>query len=326
MKCRDLLCSTGRELVNKICLLRVSPNNNKCYSVFIKMTYVGELADMLADAGTDETFLDTIELRLAALIEGFNDKASRFDVFIKRKSVSSVELVEYIVVHVIFAPSDKGNDIQNKIEYKLHKQTVSIHYFEIPFSFLTELVSYNVTVHETETVITVPNTDHKSTADILKMFYTKQLDNNKNNICSFEEVDSFKRIDLCLHIKTSFDEIPMTLENDFLYVPGNLTLSKWEYGIHGKDVLICLDNFEVLYEKLTSSVTENSRSINNEQAHPKQLLSLVCVCLSITCLLVTIAIYTAFSELHSQPGVNNIILSACLLLAQVFYQFGAGQI
>ena len=36
-------------------------------------------------------------------------------------------------------------------------------------------------------------------------------------------------------------------------------------------------------------------------------------------------IYIRFSELRSQPGINNLILCICLMGAQAVYQFGAGQ-
>ena len=285
------------------------------------MTYKGELG-LFHDTVVGEAFINNVELRLAALIKGFYDEAISLDLFTKTKSVSSDEPVEYIVLRVTLAPSDKGIDIQNNIEYKIHMQTININFSW----FFVELVSYNITDQKNETIITVPK-QNQMPIDILKRSRTKQIGNNTLSVCLSDEVDPFKKVDLCPHIKTSFDEIPMTLENDFLYAPGNLTLSMWEYAIHGNDILICLDEFEILYEKLTTPFTDTkpSGTMKNDRVRPKQLLSLVCVCLSIACLLVTIVIYTAFSELHSQPGINNIILCACLLLAQVFYQFGAGQ-
>ena len=41
--------------------------------------------------------------------------------------------------------------------------------------------------------------------------------------------------------------------------------------------------------------------------------------------MVTIVTYTALTDLHSQPGINTITLCVTLLLAQIIYQFGAGQ-
>ena len=233
--------------------------------------------------------------------------------------------MEYLVVQLIVVQSDKGRDILANIAYALHKQRLSLYYFEIPFNFSTELVTYDITTSENEMVIVIPGEDPKA-ADVLKVAHSKQIGNVKNNVCPLkEEVSPFKNIDLCVHVKISFGEIPMRLDNGILFGPGNLTLSQWEYDINGKDVLICYDDFVIFYEHLQMPVKDETQSIISKRVHPKQMLSLACVCLSIVCLLATISIYTKYTELHSQPGVNNIILCVCLLMAQVFYQFGAGQ-
>ena len=319
-----MLCAPDRKRVNTICVR--SPSTNKtCYSVLVKMTYTGEEADMLSDSVEDDTFLDSIELLLADLIDGFKEKASRIDLFIKRRSIVSGAFVEYLVIQLIVIHSSNGADILGNMVHALHKQTLSIYYFDIPFHFSTELVKYDITIFETEMTIVIPGKDRES-ANVLKVSHSKQIGHVKDNLCPIkEDVSPFKKIDLCFHVKISFGEIPMRLENGILYAPGNLTLSQWEFDINGKDVLICYDDFMILYEHLQMSVKDGTQSIISERVHPKQILSFVCVCLSIVCLLITIAIYTKFSELHSQPGVNNIILCVCLLLAQVFYQFGAGQ-
>ena len=327
MKCRDILCAENRELVENYCRIRPSQNNPACYYVLIKMTYIG--FDVL-DKVSGDAFFKALEDRLAGLIEGFYDEAISIDMFIKTKPLPH-QPVEYIFLRILIEKSGGEHDIQNATVYNVHNRKIDINLKW----FLAELVLYNVTAQgqeikdkdgEEEIFISVPK-PNKASPDILKLSQTKRVGNKSDSFCSTEEVKPFKIVDLCPHVRTSFDEMPVAIGDDLLYAPENLTLSLWEYAIRGKDVLICLDAFEILYEKLEKRVAENDqpRATKNDRVHPKHLLSLVCVCVSIVCLLITIATISTFPELHSQPGMNNIILCTCLLLAQLFYQFGAGQ-
>ena len=318
------MCAPDRERLNRICL-RSSTVHNKCATVVVKMTYIGENVDTLSDFVNGKTFLESLTTLLGDLIGGFNGRLSGIDVFIKRSSTLSVSLVEYLVVQIVVIQSAKGRDILGNMVSALQKQILSLYFFDIPFHFDTELVAYNITMSGTELTVEIPGKDSKP-ANILKVSHSKQIDNGKNNICALQDVHSpMKKTDLCLYLKTSLEEIPVRLEKGIMYGPGNLTLTQWEYDIIGNDVLMCFDDFLILYAHLQVPPAVTNQSVRSESIHPKQILAFACVCLSIVCLLVTIAIYSKFAELHSQPGVNNIILCTSLLLAQVFYQFGAGQ-
>ena len=109
----------------------------------------------------------------------------------------------------------------------------------------------------------------------------------------------------------------------------NISFSDWEYELNLDKVHLCIADYNRIYWKLsarnsTGSTDSKLRQTSNSVG-PKEMVSFICICLSIVCLLVTIVVYILLTDLHSQPGVNNIILCIFLLLAQSFYQFGAGQ-
>ena len=54
-------------------------------------------------------------------------------------------------------------------------------------------------------------------------------------------------------------------------------------------------------------------------------VTLVFVCLSIICLLITLFTYMLFPTLKSQPGINNMILCTCLIAGYLLFTFGIGQ-
>ena len=322
MICRDILCAEERELVDNACRIRPSQSDSSCYYMLIKMTYVGEV-DLLQDKVVEDTLIDNLEFRLADLIPEFYDEAIKMDIFIKRNVMSHNQSLEYIILRILIEPNNvEGHDIQNATIHSIHEKEIDIN----SDKFVAELVLYNITTQGDGIFITVPN-QNRASPDILLLSKTKMVGNKSDTICSIENVMPFKKVDMCPHVKATFDEMAFVLKDDGLHGPGDVTLSSWEYAILGKDILICLDAFEIMYEKIAKLAARNdqSKATKTDKVHPKHLLSLVCVCLSMTCLLITIAIISTFSELHSQPGINNIMLCTCLLLTQAFYQFGAGQ-
>ena len=52
------------------------------------------------------------------------------------------------------------------------------------------------------------------------------------------------------------------------------------------------------------------------------IVTLILVCLSVMCLLLTLLTYSIFPVLRSQPGINNMILCVCLTFGYLFFTFG----
>ncbi|XP_046554440.1 putative adhesion G protein-coupled receptor E4P [Haliotis rubra] len=75
--------------------------------------------------------------------------------------------------------------------------------------------------------------------------------------------------------------------------------------------------FTTVHTKNGSNVSLVSASVL-----AKQILSVVCVSLSLICLLLTFITYCVFPTLRSLPGKNNMFLVGCLFLAQLLFQFG----
>ena len=67
------------------------------------------------------------------------------------------------------------------------------------------------------------------------------------------------------------------------------------------------------------------QTLDQDAGLPQGILSLVCSCISIFCLILTLITYCLFHELRTQPGINNIALVICLIIAQALFQFGSDQ-
>ena len=174
------------------------------------------------------------------------------------------------------------------------------------------------------------------------IFITSQFDTSKidtlctkfdppydTDFCGDRSITEFSKLLYCLFIKLSFDELDISVQNDFLIVTKNAvvikTLHKWKYRLSEGGVFICLEDYMPVYHAVPEAATVSDTNSTLEHTGPKRILSFICICLSLICLLITIVIYIKFSELRSQPGINNLILCICLLGAQADYQFGAGQ-
>ena len=120
-----------------------------------------------------------------------------------------------------------------------------------------------------------------------------------------------------------FDQGKMTIHirNMEANVQPDIYLVK--YVSNQSTVYICAEDFVTLSEQLNLSSTSDSADLDS--ISPQGILSLICTCISLLCLLLTLITYSLFQILRTQPGVNNIPLVICLIIAQSLFQFGTNQ-
>ena len=90
-------------------------------------------------------------------------------------------------------------------------------------------------------------------------------------------------------------------------------------------VYVCADDFLISAAKRYQKQETHHQSSTDDGVSAQGILSLVCTCISILCLILTLITYALFQELRTQPGINTIALVTCLIIAQTLFQFGSGQ-
>ncbi|KAH3800202.1 hypothetical protein DPMN_153832 [Dreissena polymorpha] len=118
------------------------------------------------------------------------------------------------------------------------------------------------------------------------------------------------------------------IENNALRLKNGAMIDR-KYVYYGKRRLTN-ETFEVCWEMYKTSVNgsktrQTDRSTDRQPVTATGILSLACMIISVTCLLITLVTYFLFNELRTQPGINNMGLSISLIIAQVLFQFGKEQ-
>ena len=164
---------------------------------------------------------------------------------------------------------------------------------------------------------------NNATSDRLARYF-RLFDEILNSSCYDIE---FHKLHFCPFVKIAVSEMSIKIENGFLIVEDmfpNIIFSKWKYAIRNNKILYCVDDFQSIYDAV--AWPEGNSSIDDSRAiSTSRIVSFICVCISIVCLFITICTYIGTPKLRTQPGISNVILCVSLLLAQTFYQFGAGQ-
>ena len=93
-----------------------------------------------------------------------------------------------------------------------------------------------------------------------------------------------------------------------------------DYIITGNSIEMCADEYfnSIRYALTSSDKDGNALDITVDIA---VILSFVCSCVSIVCLLITIVTYLLFEPLRTLPGKINLCLCVSLLIAQILQQF-----
>ena len=129
--------------------------------------------------------------------------------------------------------------------------------------------------------------------------------------------------------------IELKAENDSLEKRANESLinylkKKFPTGsyrvVNGSSIIaafVCADDFLAVVHQLQESRIDKRPSYASNS--PQVILSFVCTCISLLCLLITLITYMLFPDLRTQPGINNMALVTNLIVAQALFQFGSNR-
>ena len=109
--------------------------------------------------------------------------------------------------------------------------------------------------------------------------------------------------------------------------PGSFLLRT---NMNGRSVYMCAGDYLEIATSLVINRTIDTHLLlnttNSFSVTPQGIMSLICTVFSLICLILTLITYVIFSELRTQPGINNIGLVISLILAQALFQFGINQV
>ncbi|XP_046571888.1 uncharacterized protein LOC124280053 [Haliotis rubra] len=121
----------------------------------------------------------------------------------------------------------------------------------------------------------------------------------------------------------AFDSREVSNVNNSVFIHGDTKLNEHEYFLSNYGTyFICLDAVLRRREEMVAQVPTNI----SQTFLASTITTGVCLSLSLLFLLLTLSVYILIKELHTIPGLNLILLSSSLFLAQVFYLFGAGTV
>ena len=322
MMCRNILCHKRRFLSHGKCagLQGISPK--QCFKTFIKMTPLKEGHWTLDDI---QNHLSSIEKTFINLML-INTTIKEFQLFIKTDSLDRVVyMVTYLKLSIEYEIRI-GTTIESLMLLDNKKLTIEL-FWELSIELFVQFNVYNLSTDNERSIVHVPIGTNGKVDHIVSSYVSK----SNSVVCQDEETTRLNRLHTCPYVALDISEISFHIKADHLYIfkENNsdehiLDLSNWEYYLDNQNVYVCLHSFIKLYKDalVSNSQTDVDKEIPVET---KQLLSLCCVCFSVVCLLVTLTTNLYFPVLRSQPGINNTILCTFLLLAQITYQFGAGQ-
>ena len=320
-------------------MMRTEDSDWTCYTVlfFIKLTPAN---------ATNETNLTENDIQIQqlpnVLFQFFREVVLKSDPLMniyriedfrvyKRISVSAdgSNFVEYLVVQLAVNTEKITSDLLSNMYLELHNN-ISFSYLAVEFR--SEFVLYDIVgqyIDENWVLHFDPRIDFSSLPNTTnRILEHLPFDNTLYEIGSVDYCYIlFRKSSVCPFITLELNEFSTKVENGFLILKDNDTtasFSPWEFEMNSEIHLCAADYNEYFNSHLLLYPQENT-VLQDNSLQPKQYLSFFLVCLSILCLFITVVIYLMFPVLHSQPGINNIILCIFLFLAQTLYQFGAAQ-
>ena len=321
MQCRNVTCfETGvYDPEYTVCEVNLRRIDMFCYAVFFKFTPTTE--QLSYSSLSSVLFIQSLRQSFGFIIPNLNNTLDQIGIYIADGVVDQDDKVDSFVVYLLINTAIFQNRSFMERFTVFHDMYVSGEGMPT-YQFNVDLWSYGLNGLAAGAISPYATLDKLSLDNLTTVIaFQSALFSCRN-----KDIVPFTSIKLCPYITLGVEEIDVIIKNNVLVIKEiHFNFSKWEYEIHLENIYMCLDDYIFINKQLKPK--EINRKLNDEPqtVDPKGLLALICVCLSLLALLVTIFTYSYFTELQSQPGVNNLILCICLLLAQSVYQFGAGQ-
>ena len=310
--CRDIQCDDTRYLYfDGSCALKSQYENPLCYMMSFKLSHTtnGEFIPWNMAEGVINSMK---EVDLGEWQVEFLD----IEVYIK-ESESDNNLVEYIIFNGLTDNVTIAGNILIAFEN-------DISYSAAALNMLLEVVAYNITYFNGQYSHELPRIQMEPVHDTL----VKLEIEGGSNKCFNKTLVFTRKLIQCPFVQLKLAELDINITNGYLFFQEiNTTVFSWsEYKLNSDSVFLCLSDYKRIYANLPKRsirTIEIPRFLN--EVSLKNLLSLICVCMSIVCLLLTMGMLICIPEFHTHPGLNTLILCICLLVAQTVYQFGVGQ-
>ncbi|MEW8546412.1 MAG: 7 transmembrane receptor, partial [Candidatus Thiodiazotropha sp.] len=279
----------------------------------------------------DESFLQNLKNYLVYYFWPYAIKyAEQIGIFVEDEFVD--QEVRYFYLYVLLrTPELSGREQNDGITDILTEVFETLQHEWLNYETKTENFSLQVELSASTYSITAQEVDTLSKGQELSL-PTGWISVNiellgKQVTCSEpKHVPLARKIMMCPYIIIPFEELAYEIKDGVLIIKETGHQFKTsDYLENDDEIFMCLEDYKSFYLKFSTSENNVESSIRSVETKPTNILSFVCVCLSLVCLLITLATYVFFKELHTQPGINTITFCASLLFAQSMYQFGAGQ-
>ena len=314
--CRDLFCTPPKTLQGRKCIDMVNYVTGVTYEAFLELVPVqkdipvAELTEV-ASSAWDVYYNHLVNL-------GVSYSIYENTLYVASSNRSTEEVIRSFVLHfkVYFnIDNTQSNTFVNSLlDLQNETRVYSSEQFERVTQFEMKLIHIGSSADSLQIVPdVVPTPDESGLPNFVEKskptLITKtlrcpliKLDENEYNI----EQGSMKLNITGLGEKCS--------PNDYLVK-----------NISGKTVLfICAENYISILERFQKN-NQGKRPTSSDNVTPQGKLSLICTSISLLCLLLTLLTYLLFRDLRTQPGINNMALVICLIVAQSLFQFGIGQ-
>ncbi|XP_046576506.1 uncharacterized protein LOC124284467 [Haliotis rubra] len=321
-ECRQIQCTGDRILRDDTCFSVIRSAKGMVYytEVLLRPTASLVVNDNI------ETWLTTTagqlkdHLKPVLGIDSFGFGLFRFKAHVNRESETSPSRVEYISVHTTFLINWESeiDEMESKL-LKLRESVWSVKLGVSNVTFMAEPVWTDPDDNTTYPRLTTDTLDEKTyiyTLDVGRI-----IDFTKNNKPLYVAATlQCPRVKVFQDVDYTYDEVTNTMQR----VGSNETIdiSQFEPSTNHTGY-VC---YTAIFDNGTTcggSVTLSSTSVSSGTLF---YVSMVCLTLTLICLLLTFVVYCIYKPLRTLPGKNRMGLVFTLLVALLLYTLGSARI
>ena len=214
----------------------------------------------------------------------------------------------YFIVIITF------NDDVDFVDSLLDFDGISIHIDNYEYSELENINETNAEMEQRE------DNRYSIIKQRYVVFKCEVIDNGLSYLSNQENIVVSGRLVVskflqCQMIELDLDNFKISRNNSGIFLHGlNMYLAEKDTIYTNTSMIrLCAKNYILATEEFGAE---------KDTISVKSILSLVAVCCSVVCLIITIVVYGSLPELRTQPGTNNKCLSVSLLLAFVCFIIG----